>query len=49
MALTSTIAVADGWEAPNIAEIDGEADDGEQEVGLLAPSLPIITVGSSGQ
>lgn len=38
---TTAILVADVGKAPDIAQIDGKADDGQQELGLLAPSLAL--------
>ena len=38
---TSTVLVAEVGEAPDVGQVDSEADDGEQEVDLLAPRLAI--------
>ena len=38
---TSTILVAEIGEAPNIGKVNGEADDGEQEVEVAPPSLSL--------
>lgn len=37
--LTPSILVAEIREAPHVGEVDGEPDDGEQEVHLFAPGL----------
>lgn len=37
----AAILVADVWKAPDVAQVDGEADDGQQELRLLAPSLTL--------
>lgn len=39
--LTATILVAEVREAPHVGEVDGEPDDGQQEVHLLAPCLAL--------
>lgn len=37
----AAILIADVRKAPNVAQVDGETDDGQQKLSLLAPSLPM--------
>ena len=39
--LTAAVLVADVGEAPDVAEVDGEPDDGQQELHLLVPGLAL--------
>ena len=40
--LTSSVFVAQVWEPPDIGEVDGEANHGQEEVDLLPPGLPVL-------
>lgn len=42
LSLTATIFVAEVGETPDIGQIDGKANDGEQEVDLAAPGFPLV-------
>lgn len=41
-ALTPSIFVAEVGKPPDVGQVHGEADDGEEEVDLLAPGLPVL-------
>ncbi len=43
--LTSTVFIAQVWEPPDVGEVHGEADDGQEEVDLLAPGLALLSGG----
>jgi len=40
--VTSAILVAQVREAPDVGEVYGEADDGQEEVSLLPPVFPLL-------
>ena len=40
--LTPAVFVAQVWEPPDVGQVHREADHREEEVGLLAPGLPIL-------
>lgn len=47
--LTPSVLVADVREPPDIAQIDGESHDGEEEIHLFAPLVPGVAVGVRGR
>lgn len=46
--LTPSVLVADVREPPDVAQIDGESDDGEEEIHLFAPLVPGVGLGVWG-
>jgi hypothetical protein len=55
IALTPSVAVAEVWEAPNIAQPDGVTDAGEEKLGVVGPVtalgilVPALLGGQDGQ
>jgi len=47
-ALTAPVLVAEVRETPHVGQIDGESNDREQKVDLLAPGLPGVPVPRQG-
>lgn len=47
--LTPSVLIADVREPPDVAQIDGESDDGEEEIHLFAPLVPGVAVGVRGR
>ena len=41
---SAAVVVADVGETPDVSQVDGESDDGEQELDLLVPRLPLLPV-----
>ena len=42
--LTSSVTITNERESPNVAQVDGEPDDGQQEVHFLAPYFSVLVV-----